>query len=439
MKATIVLGLGFGDEGKGAVVDGLVRRTGAELVVRFNGGAQAAHHVVTPEGKTHRFSTWGSGTLAGALTYLGPKVMFDPVAAQREAARLATVGITDPWRRLYVDAACPVITPWHVAINRIRQRAAGLGSCGMGIGALAEDIMAGLPVLTAGDLIDGSASAAVRTAKAIRDRLTSLPLEAVKPLEKTMLKTTAADWVEGVLHTTDVGITDDPMALVKRSETVIFEGAQGVLLDEQHGFHPHTTWSTTTDRHARAIIEDWNAWRDGRSGDDVWAPITVTTIGVLRAFATRHGSGPFPTEIASHECPRSLLIGEHNEPGPFQGRFRVGHFDAVLARYALGVQPVDGIALTCLDRVDDLPDWKIGIAYDAAGVRIPNLPVQVNPSLDEQQALGEAINLSGVHYESCKGKFATESIENYLGAPVVIETRGATADEQSVYAGRPVV
>src|SRR5437764_3581458 len=112
-RAVITVGLGFGDEGKGATVDYLTRKLEADLVVRYCGGCQAGHNVQLPDGRRHTFSQFGAGTLAGARTYLGPNVVIDPPAARREAAHLSEMGVDDPAGLLTVHPRCLVTTPWH--------------------------------------------------------------------------------------------------------------------------------------------------------------------------------------------------------------------------------------------------------------------------------------------------------------------------------------
>ena len=134
--AIVVAGLGFGDEGKGTTVDWLVRRHESALVVRYNGGAQAAHNVVLPDGRHHTFSQFGSGTLAGAETFLSRYMLVNPSAMLNEAAGLAGLGVVDPLSRVHVDEDALITTPFHIAANRAREQARGdgrHGSCGMGI------------------------------------------------------------------------------------------------------------------------------------------------------------------------------------------------------------------------------------------------------------------------------------------------------------------
>ena len=137
MKAYMVAGLFAGDEGKGACVDFLCRRYGAGLVVRYSGGPQAAHRVVTADGKAHVFSQFGAGTFAGARTYLSRFMMVEPYAMLNEIDALESVGIAHPERLLTIDPECTVVTPYHWIANQLREslRAAGRhGSCGMGVG-----------------------------------------------------------------------------------------------------------------------------------------------------------------------------------------------------------------------------------------------------------------------------------------------------------------
>src|SRR5215467_3672428 len=136
-RAIFIADLGFGDAGKGAITDFLTRRLSAHTVVRFNGGPQAAHNVVTPDGRHHTFAQFGSGTLAGARTHLSRFMLVDPLALVREADHLRDLGVADPYGGLTVDRDALLVTPYHGAANRERERRRGEarhGSCGMGVG-----------------------------------------------------------------------------------------------------------------------------------------------------------------------------------------------------------------------------------------------------------------------------------------------------------------
>src|SRR5258708_1704472 len=141
-RAIVTVGLGFGDEGKGAAVDFLCRRHRADLVVRYCGGSQAGHNVQLPDGRRHTFSQFGAGTFVGVPTYIGPRVVLHPTALVREAAHLEELGIADPFRTLTVHPRCLISTWLHQAANQLRELARGdarHGSCGHGIGETRSD------------------------------------------------------------------------------------------------------------------------------------------------------------------------------------------------------------------------------------------------------------------------------------------------------------
>ncbi|MBL7495309.1 adenylosuccinate synthetase [Frankia sp. CNm7] len=335
-RHSMVVDLGFGDAGKGTIVDHLCRVGAAAgrpvgAVVRFNGGAQAAHNVVTDDGRHHTFAQFGSGTLAGVPTHLSRHVLVDPLALAAEADHLVALGVADPFAALTTHRDALVITPYHAAANRARESARGdgrHGSCGMGIGETAAYALAHPE--DAPRARDCARPARLRRLLAeLRDRLTAElgPLP-VPPVDDCVAAFGA--------FARAVRLVDDRyLADLLRAAPVVFEGAQGVLLDEWHGFHPYTTWSTTTFANAEKLLAD-----AGMSGE-------ATRLGVLRTYTTRHGAGPLVTEDAALTA---ALPDRHNVTGRWQGAFRVGHFDAVAHRYAVDVAGgVDAVALTHLD------------------------------------------------------------------------------------------
>ena len=337
MKAIITVGMGFGDEGKGSCVDFLVREFHADLVVRYNGGHQAAHHVVLPGGREHTFSQFGSGTLAGVRTYLGRNVIIEPMALEKEAEALTKLGIYRPKDKLSINEDCLVTTAWHRFLNQAKELARGGdkdGSCGVGIGETRKYWLDyGDDSITAKDLVDYSGL--VKKLELVRQRMllavTEVHREAkrddedILDLMKAMHNLRSADVARRLVRGIEgVVITN----LMPRFDTAIFEGAQGILLDEYYGFYPHTTWSTTTSRHAFEELQ----------GLDV----DITTLGIIRAHASRHGAGPLPTELVN------LAFDEKSNPyNPWQGRMRYGNFDLPLATYAKQVDGnIDGFFMT---------------------------------------------------------------------------------------------
>ena len=201
---------------------------------------------------------------------------------------------------------------------------------------------------------------------------------------------------------------------------MIFEGAQGVLLDEWYGFHPYTTWSTTTNANADQLLAE-----HGYDGE-------VTKHGLVRAYTTRHGAGPFVTEDVA--LTRSIP-DDHNDNNPWQQTFRVGYFDAVATRYALEVVGhIDGLVISCLDRLQGLTEWKICQHYEGPSGVINRLTVAQAPYLPYQEQLTEQLFASRPVYEDAptEPEPYLEQLEGALGVPIVITAHGPTARHRSV-------
>lgn len=430
-RAWLVLGLGAGDEGKGSVVDYLVRETGARLVVRFNGGCQASHRVVLADGRAHAFHQWGAGTFAGAQTYLGPEVVIDPVTMHEEAGELVERGVARPWDLLTVDPDCPVTTPVHRAMNRLLEEERGAarhGSCGFGVGEVRRDMVEGRPVITARDLLGQAVD--------VWDKL----MAAKAHRHQELLAWTAYDrnrFEEFTSHYILRSWASVAAKAIRKAQTggpfdagdVVFEGAQGALLDEWHGFYPHTSWGDCTFGGAERVLARW-------------LPYDVTRLGVLRAYATRHGAGPLPTESREGWLKYVWPQAGHNGPNEWQGQLRAGHFDAVLARYALDVVGgVDGLALTCLDEVG--LTWQACDRY-LAHLAPPSPPLSVTrikpsdpPSLDRMERLGRTLMDRAVTRPDITVTPGSVSrlVVQALGVPVVLESRGPTHEGKTLAPG----
>jgi adenylosuccinate synthase len=394
----IVVDLGYGDAGKGTVVDWLCARGPYAAVVRFNGGAQAAHNVVTTDGRHHTFAQFGSGTFTpGVVTHLSRFMLVDPLALAAEAGHLASVGVGDALDRLTVDRYALLTTPYHRAANRARATAVRHGSCGMGIGETAVYALACDDAPRVGDC--RSPARLRRRLRLLRDRL----FDELGPLD-----------VPGVEECADafgafagrVRIPGDGFlpALLRRGPAV-FEGAQGVLLDERFGFHPHTTWSTTTFANARSLLDD--------------AAADARRLGVLRAYLTRHGPGPFVTEDPLLDRPEP-----HNRRGRWQGAFRTGHLDAVALRYALRVcGGADALAVTHLDA----PAPLICEAYDIGGATTPAIAPAAD--LAGQALLTDRLLAARPRYSQV-GADPVATIEAALGVPVALRSYGPAAADK---------
>lgn len=406
----IVVDLGHGDAGKGTVVDHLCATGRAAAVVRFNGGAQAAHNVVTADGRHHTFAQFGSGTFTpGVRTHLSRFMLLDPLALAAEADHLRTLGVTDALDRLTVDRDALLTTPYHRAANHARETARGAarhGSCGMGIGETAAYALAHDDAPRAGDCL-APARLRLRLA-AVRDwYLAGFPGgPRVPDLEDCVRAFTAFAGRVAI-------VGGGHLHRLLRDGPVVFEGAQGVLLDEWHGFHPYTTWSTTTFANAETLLAE--------------AGRTATRLGVLRAYATRHGPGPFVTEDPALTAD---LPDPHNGTGRWQGVFRVGHLDAVTLRYALEVTGgVDALALTHLDVAGACPDLRVCRAYDLDGERVERLPTGPPGDLARQAALTRRLAAARPCYAPLADPVAV--VEDIAAAPVVLRSYGpATTDKR---------
>ncbi len=359
--AHLVIDLGFGDAGKGATVDALVEWTGAGTVVRFNGGAQAGHNVVLADGRHHTFAQLGAATFVpGVRTLLSRDVVVHPTGLIAELEHLAMKGVRDAIERLDVDVDAVVSTPYHQVAGRIRELARGAGrhgSCGVGHGeAVAWSLSRPETTLRVADLHD--ARVVRRCLEAHREGALALPEVDAPALEELLRDDASLE--NAVTLFTHLGRrlsrVDGTEALRRalRRSSVVFEGAQGVLLDERHGFHPHTTWSTTTAKNAHALLDS-----AGFSGRRV-------VLGVTRTYGVRHGAGPFPTEDPAFGGTEPHNASDH----PWQGAFRRGLLDAVLLRYAVAAAgPVDSLVVTHCDNApaDWAGAWELGPEWSERG------------------------------------------------------------------------
>jgi adenylosuccinate synthase len=415
-RAVITVGLGFGDEGKGAAVDFLTRELGADLVVRYCGGCQAGHNVQLPDGRRHTFSQFGAGTLAApgrARTYLGPDVVIDPPAMLHEAGHLTELGVENPTALLTVHPRCLVATFWHRALNRLRELSRGAGrhgSCGQGVGeARRYWLEHGGDAVFAADLADP---------RVLRDKLELLRQRALLEVQDFIGQIDADSLRDFDLWDRDAAAEARELGEAVREgmtvsdaipafTTAIFEGAQGVLLDEYRGFHPHTTWSTVTTHHAWELIDQMEVE-------------AVTVLGVTRAYATRHGEGPLPTYSPE-------LTARLRDPGNpwnrWQGGLRCGWLDLPLLRYAAAsAGPLDGLVVNHLDQITD----GEGLLCDA--YRNVALAPAAAPDLAWQGRLTEELRRA----EPVLSPADREEILRRLGkiAPVVVTGYGPTHEER---------
>jgi adenylosuccinate synthase len=450
-QAILTADLGFGDAGKGSIVDALARFHGAHTVVRYNGGGQAAHNVVTPDGRHHTFAQFGSGSfIPDTLTYLSRFMIIQPLSMLAEERHLQAVGVDDAFLRMRIDRRALVTSPYQQSANRIKEMLRGdarHGSCGLGVGETMSDwLQHGESVLFAGDLPDSSVVVEklrfMRDAKwvEIENSLVGIPLTGDLAREvnifhdpKLILATAEVyQYFAGLVTLVDENYL---RRKVRQPGQMLFEGAQGVLLDEWYGFHPYTSWSTYTFQNALTLLDE--AGFDGGA----------LKLGLTRAYATRHGAGPFVSEDRDLS---TQIPDHHNGDNPWQRQFRVGHLDYVALRYALDViGGVDGLVVTNLDRIASQADWYACETYIAPnvnqdlgahfftnsesviGIRVP----QEKTDLERQAVLTHLLFEMRPVYRQYENKPAVimENISKALKLPVLMTSSGPSAMEKQYF------
>ncbi len=357
MANVAVIGAQWGDEGKGKVVDWLASR--ADVVVRFQGGHNAGHTLVVGN-QTFKLSLLPSGLVRGKLGIIGNGVVVDPEALLAEIARVQAQGLAVTPDTLRIADNAILILPLHGALDRAREAARGeqrIGTTGRGIGPAYEDKVA-RRAIRACDLAE---------ADTLSQKLDELLLH-----HNTLLRGLGAETFEkqslldGLLAVAPKLLPFiEPVwerldALRRQGRRILFEGAQAVMLDVDHGTYPFVTSSNTVAATAA-------------SGAGVGPSTVGFVLGIAKAYTTRVGSGPFPTELTDRT---GRMLGERgHEFGTVTGRpRRCGWFDAAMVRQAVKVGGVQGLALTKLDVLDGMETLCICTGYDIGGTRYAYLP-----------------------------------------------------------------
>ena len=412
MSAIIVVGTQWGDEGKGRVVDWLARD--ARLAARFNGGDNAGHTVVA-QGHTLRLHLVPSGVLHPDLICLiGAGVVVNPERLVAEMDELAGLGIDVGPARLKLSAAAHVILPTHRALDGAGDAARGkasLGTTKRGIGPTYAD-KAARTGLRAGDMANPE-QFAERVAERVRAH--NRTLQQGYGLEPLSADDAAAQYCAYAQRLAPHVV--DGSALVGQTlaagETVLCEGAQGLLLDLDHGTYPYVTSSATVSGGALTGLG--------------FGPRHVSrVVGIAKAYTTRVGAGPFPTELFDETGDRIRDVG--NEYGTTTGRpRRCGWLDVAILRYAARVNGLDELALTKLDVLSGLPRLKVAVAYQRGGERIDAFPAEFGvESLAEWEPVyaelpGWEEDITGVRQREALPAAAREyvaRIEEWVGVPV---------------------
>lgn len=422
-KNVVVLGTQWGDEGKGKIVDLLTDQAAA--VVRFQGGHNAGHTLVI-DGEKTVLHLIPSGILRENVECLiGNGVVVAPDALLREILKLEEKGV--PVReRLRISPACTLILPYHVALDQAREAArieGKIGTTGRGIGPAYEDKVArrGLRI---GDLFN-----AERFAEKLREVLDqhNFMLEHFYKVEPVDYQTTldeALSYAE-MLKPLMIDVTARLHTLRKQNARIMFEGAQGSLLDIDHGTYPYVTSSSTT--------------AGGTATGSGFGPLYLDYIlGITKAYTTRVGAGPFPTELFDETG--AYLAEKGHEFGSTTGRARrCGWFDAVILRRTSEINSISGICLTKLDVLDGLETVKICVAYkNAAGEEI-EAPTDADsydglvPVYEEMPGWAEStIGATSLEQLPANARAYVKRIEELIGAPIDIVSTGPDRNETIV-------
>jgi adenylosuccinate synthase len=426
MPNVVVVGAQWGDEGKGKVVDLLTEH--AQVVVRFQGGNNAGHTLVVGGQKTV-LTLIPSGILHGNKTcVIGNGVVLDPSVLVGELATLNATGKIQASTQLVISEAAHVIFPWHKLLDALREKARGagaIGTTGRGIGPTYEDKVARRGIRVR-DLLRPE-----RLRKQIDDRLVSVREELAALAARAGTSPPVVDAAEiartYVAHgeTLRPFVRDASLFLAReaaRGSRILFEGAQGTLLDVDHGTYPFVTSSNTV-AGAAAV------------GSGLGPTAIDTVVGISKAYTTRVGAGPFPTELTGPLGERLRKVGE--EFGAVTGRpRRCGWLDAVVLRYAARVNGLWGLALTKLDILSGLETLEICNAYSLDGEVLTELPTdpddfgRVTPVYETlpgwTERLGGARSFGDLPPAA---RAYVKRVEEVAGVPVICVSVGADRGE----------
>ncbi|MEO8814794.1 MAG: adenylosuccinate synthase [Mycobacterium sp.] len=359
MPAIVVIGAQWGDEGKGKATDLLGGRV--QWVVRYQGGNNAGHTVVLPSGENFALHLIPSGVLTPEVTnVIGNGVVVDPGVLLDELAGLENRGVDTS--RLLISAGAHLLMPYHVAIDKVTERYMGskkIGTTGRGIGPCYQDKIARIGIRVADVLDEASLVQKIEAALEFKNQVL-VKIYNRKALEPDQVLHELLVQAEGFKHR----IADTALLLggaLDRGENVLLEGSQGTLLDVDHGTYPYVTSSNPT--------------AGGAAVGSGIGPTRITTVlGILKAYTTRVGSGPFPTEL--FDGSGEYLSKTGGEVGVTTGRRRrCGWFDAPIARYATRVNGITDFFLTKLDVLSSLTTVPVCVGYAVDGKRIDELPM----------------------------------------------------------------
>jgi adenylosuccinate synthase len=427
MPATVIVGLQWGDEGKGKTTDFLAEQVG--MVVRYQGGDNAGHTVVWGD-QVFKLHLVPSGVLYPHITsVIGNGVVVNPATLITELDMLVARGIDVS--KVRVSRSAHVLMPYHVALDRANeQRLAGdkVGTTGRGIGPAYGDRAWRLG-LRMEDLLDEAVLRA-RLERVLPDKNLILAAMGAETFDVEALVAQGLAWgarLESYLEDTTWLV----QGALGAGKHVLFEGAQGTLLDLDHGSYPFVTSS--------------NPVAGGAATGGGIGPLQVDEVmGVMKAYATRVGSGPFPTQL-DDEIGQGIASRGH-EVGTTTGRpRRVGWFDAVPLRYAVAVNSVSSIMLNKLDILSGIPEIKLGVAYEVDGKRIDHWPssgsllARATPIYETFDGWSEPIHeVRALNDLPANARRYVSALEKLAGVPIVLVSVGPERSQTIERAWRPM-
>jgi len=424
-RNVVVIGTQWGDEGKGKVVDWLTDH--AQGVVRFQGGHNAGHTLVIGGQKT-ALQLIPSGIMrAGVACYIGNGVVLSVPDLLREIDKLEASGL-EVAARLKVSEACPVILPYHTALDAAREAARGdakIGTTGKGIGPAYEDKVARRAIRVA-DLVNEK-----RLAEKLRENLDYHNFVLVNYLHaKAVDYSKTFDDACATVPRIRPMVTDVSSALYashKAGANLLFEGAQGSLLDVDHGTYPFVTSSNCVAGNAAA-------------GSGVGPNMLHYVLGITKAYTTRVGSGPFPSELSTDDGVGKHLSAVGHEFGTVTGRARrCGWFDAALLKRSVQINGVSGMCLTKLDVLDGLDSLKLCTGYKLHGKQVDIFPVGAEdaaacePIYEEMPGWKDAtVGAKSMDALPAAARAYVKRIEELVGVPVDMVSTGPDREETIV-------
>ena len=419
MTNVAVIGAQWGDEGKGKVVDWLAER--ADVVVRFQGGHNAGHTLQVAN-ETYKLSLLPSGVVRGTLSIIGNGVVVDPWALMEEIERLRGQGVPVSPEMLRLAENATLILPFYGRVDQLREQRRGkgaIGTTGRGIGVAYED-KAGRRAIRVADLYDDAT---------LRDKVGHLlehhnallrgwgaeeiaPEELIAELKQ--IRGPLAPYVDCVWERLD--------ELRRSGSRILFEGAQGILLDVDHGTYPFVTSSNTVA--AAAAV-----------GSGMGPGAVGYVLGIAKAYTTRVGGGPFPTELQDEVGAR--LAERGREFGTVTGRpRRCGWFDAAAVRQAVRLSGMDGIALTKLDVLDGLDALEVCTGYRIGGRMLSRLPASqaeqaaVEPVYERLEGWSESTaGATGWAQLPATAVKYVRRVEELIGCPVAMLSTGPDRED----------